>query len=273
MTDISKEELEALAKAAEAAKQRAIRRAKETVFGDPTLVKKEVTPEEYKLRYTRIQKRDATLVKEVKQSRIDKSLAEWKTRVGKTFADATVDLPEVQHRVSRIGDSLGGHKTSLIFHGRTGVGKSWMAYAYINAALKAGKVSAGQIKFDTETGLLSKIASGGFKRAELLDELLNPRYQIYFVDDVGQGYFSREDSRTEVWYELIDHIYTHQLTLLITTNLPITDQGLGNWIGFRAYDRLVTMVGRDGVIEPSKVNRRAAVAEANEDAYKRQNRG
>lgn len=268
MNEISKSELDALARSAEEAKRRAIKRSQQAMLGAPA-EKKIVTPADYVTRYNRNLKRDTALVKEVKKERIEKSLIEWKGKVGKTFSEATTDIPEVINRVARIGDEYGSHKTSLVFQGRTGSGKTWQAYAYLNAALKAGKVTAGQIKFDTETALLSKIASGGFKRNELLEELLNPRFQIYFVDDVGQGYFSREDSRQEIWYELIDHVYTHQLTLLMTTNLPFTEDRLGSWLGFRGFDRLRTMVGRDGVLEPSKLNRRDAVLQANEQAYQK----
>ncbi len=271
MVDVTQEEIDNLARAAKLAKERAARRVKETAVGDAESEQKEVSADEYVTRFNRIRNRDASLVKEVRKDRIEKSLTEWRLKVGKRFADATTDTPEIINRVARIGTEFGSHKTSLILQGKTGSGKTWGAYSYINLALKAGRVTAGQVKFDTETGLLSKIASGGFKRSELLDELLNPRYQIYFVDDVGQGYFSREDSRTEVWYELVDHVYTHQLTLLITTNLPITESGLGNWIGFRAFDRLRTMVGTDGILEPSKINRRDAVLEANEATYNKQN--
>jgi DNA replication protein DnaC len=265
-------ELELLAAEAERAKERARRKvmadAQRNKGGMVTPQKEFITPEEYVARRDRMLRRDMSLVKEAKKERIEKSVEEWQKRVGKTFAGATVENPKVHERVARIGDEYGSHKTSLLFHGTMGAGKSWHCYAYLNLAIQTGKVTAGQIQMGTETDILGKIAAGGFKRNDMLDELTNPRNQIYFIDDVGQGYFSREEARTEVWYELIDHVYTHQLTLLITTNLPITDNGLGRWVGKRAYDRLRNIVGPDGIIEPGKVNRREAVAQQNDARYR-----
>lgn len=262
-------ELELLAREAEAAKERARKdairkqyRERNTHLASPS--KEDVTPDEYVSRRNRMLFRDASLLKEVKKDRIDKSSVEWQKRVGATFANARVENPKVLERVARIGDENGRHRTSLVFHGTMGAGKSWHCYAYINEAIKLGKITAGQVMMGTETDVLGKIAAGGFRRSELLEELTNPRFQLYFIDDVGQGYFSRDDSRTEVWYELIDHIYTHQLTLLLTTNLRIADNGLGARVGQRAFDRLKNIVGSDGFIEPGKVNKREAVAEKND---------
>lgn len=268
---INQEELVLLTREAEAAKKRARQKVLNEQANSQTPVKETVSAEEYVRRRNRQLYQDQRLVKEVQKDRIQKSLSEWQLKVGKTFANATVENPKIAERVARIGDEYGRHKTSFLFHGNTmGSGKTWHCYSYINLAIQSGKVTAGQIKMGTETDLLGRIAVGGYKRNELLEELTHPRFQIYFVDDVGQGYFSREDTRTEVWYELIDHVYTHQLTLLLTTNLPVTDQGLGRWVGRRAFDRLKTIIGTDGVIEPSKVNRREAVAEKNEQKYRTQ---
>ena len=71
-----------------------------------------------------------------------------------------------------------------------------------------------------------------------------------------------------MWYELIDHIYSHQLTLIITTNLELNERSLGKWIGVRAFDRMKSLVGNDGVLEPGKVNRREGVLERHEEEYR-----
>lgn len=230
--------------------------------------KESVSPEEFKERLQRSLRRDGILVSADKKRRVDKASAEWKARVGKTFAEATTDDPRIVDRVRRLTSQSGLHKTSVLFHGNLGTGKSWNAYAYINLAIEAGAVTPGQIIADTETGILGKISSSGFKRADLLEELFNSRNKIYFIDDVGQGYFSNEQGRTEVWYELIDHIYTHQLTLIITTNKKLTDNSMGAWIGGRAWDRLKAIVGTDGSIVPGVVNRRGSVLEKAEEKYR-----
>jgi DNA replication protein DnaC len=258
-------ELEALVAETHAAKLRAARRA-EKIFKDKAVRSHdEVSDVEYSQRLKRSLNKDKLVVDKVNKERIERSLEEWKRRVGPTFAGATVDHPIVLDRIARLSQNKGTHKTSLILHGNMGVGKSWTCYAYINMAIAAGVVTAGQIVADTETAVLGKITVSGYKKPEMLEELFHDRNKIYFIDDVGQGYFSDVQKRTEVWFELIDHIYTHQLTILITTNLN-QDQ-LNRWIGPRAFDRLRAIVA-DGYIEPSKVNRRDAVLEQQEKRYR-----
>jgi len=231
-------------------------------------IKESVSPREFEERLKRSLKRDGQLLARETAKRIEKASTEWKQKVGRTFGEATTDDPRILERVARLKTKAGLHKTSVIFHGDLGVGKSWNSYGYINLAILAGAVTPGQIIADTETAILGKISSSGFKRAELLEELFNPRYKIYFIDDVGQGYFSNDQGRTEVWYELVDHVYTHQLTLIMTTNKKLTDMSLGSWIGARAYDRLKALVGQDGAIVPGVVNRRAGVLEKAEQNYR-----
>jgi DNA replication protein DnaC len=262
------DELALLAQEAKAARARAARKAQNYIAGAKTPQKEEVSPDEYLSRLRRSQKRDTVIVKEVREARIKDSLKDWKLKVGPTFGKATTDNPKILERVARIKDEQGRHKTSLILSGSIGAGKTWLSYAYINLAISSGAVTSGQVIADTESAVLSRIASSGYKRPGLLEELCNPRYKIYFVDDVGQGYFSNEPGRTEVWYELIDHIYSHQLTLIITTNLELNERSLGKWIGVRAFDRMKSLVGNDGVLEPGKVNRREGVLERHEEEYR-----
>jgi DNA replication protein DnaC len=261
------QELANLAQAAEQAKRKAAQAAKARLNGR-TPHKEEVSDLEYQKRLRQSLKRDQTIVTDTKDARIKKSLENWKAKVGPTFREATTDHPVILDRVSRLQDPNGKHLTSVAMYGNLGVGKTWLGNAYINLAIASGAVTDGQIISDTETSVLGRIAKGGYKAPEMLEELFNPRYKIYFIDDVGQGFFSNEHGRTEVWYELVDHIYTHQLTLILTTNKEFTDRSLGGWIGMRAFDRLKTLVGRGGLIEPSKVNKRESVLEAREERYR-----
>lgn len=247
------------------ARNRLLRKTREQI--EREVVKEVVNDDEYVKRLERSLNRDKVVVEKVSSERIDRSLEDWKKRVGPTFAGATTDIPVVVDRVNRLANKTGTHKTSLLLHGNMGTGKSWVAYAYINMAIAAGVATAGQVVADTETSVLGRITISGYKKPEMLDALLNPRNKIFFIDDVGQGFFGGdEQKRTEVWFELIDHIYTHQLTLLITTNL--NPQQLQRWVGARAYDRLMAIVG-DGVVEPSKVNRRPSIMEKQEEQYRR----
>jgi len=261
-------ELAILAQEAKAARARAARKAQNYLAGSKTPTKEDVSPEEYLARLRRSQKKDTVIVKEVREARIKDSLKDWKLKVGPTFGQATTDNPKILERVARLNNDHGRHKTSIVLSGNLGAGKTWLSYAYINLAISSGAVTSGQVIADTESAVLSRIASSGYKRPGLLEELCNPRYKIYFVDDVGQGYFSNEAGRTEVWYELIDHIYSHQLTLIITTNLELNERSLGKHIGIRAFDRMKSLVGNDGVLEPGKVNRRLGVLEKHEEEYR-----
>lgn len=237
----------------------------------------DVSPEEYKKRLVEAMSQDAYLVSVEKEKRIAQSLDAWRKKVGARFGDATTDNPRILDRVNRLASGNGAHKTSMVLSGELGVGKTYLSYAFINLAVASGAVTPGQIVADTETAILGKISSSGFKRSELLEELFNPRYKIYFIDDVGQGYFSNEQGRREVWYELMDHIYSHDLTLIITTNKSFKmvdgkitgSPALEQWIGGAAYDRLKHIVGPDGLIVPGNVNKRPGVYDAREEEFKK----
>lgn len=172
--------------------------------------------------------------------------------------------------------TVASSNNTYITTGYTVTHNTWLAYAYINHAVQKGAVTPGQIIADTETAILGKISSSGFRRAELLEELFHPKYKIYFIDDVGQGYFSTEQSRKEVWYELLDHVYSHDLTLILTTNKDFIHRGgkivgspaLEKWIGSAAYDRLRHIVGSDGLIIPGNVNKRPGAYEKREENLK-----
>lgn len=266
LSERQKAELQALMSEAEAAKNRARNQAESLIRQRVAVEQKNVTDVEYSQRLARSLNRDKHIAEEVKQQRIEASLKDWKRKVGATFAGATTQEPIVLDRVARLSQNKGTHKTSLVLYGNMGTGKSWTAYGLINMAIAAGVATSGQIVNDTETGVLGKITVSGYKKPELLEELLADRNKIFFIDDVGQGFFSDAQKRTEVWFELVDHIYTHQLTLLMTTNLA--PKQLEAWIGPRAYDRLRTLVGNDGFFEPSKVNRRDSVLEKNEQNFR-----
>jgi len=264
------DQLAELAQAAADARARAAKRATERFSKART--KEEVSDLEYRQRLYQSLKRDQVIVEDTRELRIKKSLSNWKQKVGPTFAEATTENPLILDRVARLQTDNGRHLTSLAMYGDLGVGKTWTGYAYCNLAIASGAVTDGQIVADTETSVLGRIAKGGYKAPDMLEELFNPRYKIYFIDDVGQAHFSNDHGRTEVWYELIDHIYNNQLTLLITTNKSFNpNAGFGSlegWIGKRGFDRLKTLVGRDGLIEPSKVNRRASVLDERENNYR-----
>jgi DNA replication protein DnaC len=229
---------------------------------------KKVDSAEYLRRMAADQAKDAYLLTTVRKKKASVAASEWAEKVGPTFRHAETQTPQILERVERHRKKKGLHKTSILFYGdQLGRGKTWAAYSYINALVKEGIILPGQVFFGTESATVSRIANSGFNRNEEMLEMKRESHKIFFIDDVGQAYFFKKEHREEVWYELIDHIYTKRLTLILTTNLPFTEHGLGNWVGGRAWDRLRTLVGNDGAIKIQGINKRDAIFQENEEAY------
>lgn len=263
-------EWNALAEAAKKAREDAAERARSRI--SKTIEEREEenqTALTYKQKFEAGLRRDQSIVQKVSTERIQRARWDWKQRVGSTFANAASDHPIVLDRVSRLSSGGGLHKTSLIFTGPMGVGKSWQAYSFINMAIDSGALTAAQVVAGTESGILSRISSSGYKRPEMMDSLLDVRHKVWFIDDVGTGHFSQQTGRHEVWYQLVDHAYRHHLTLLLTTNLSVDrpHTGLEAHIGARAFDRLKSLSGADGFIVVSGVNKRLRLAEEREAEY------
>lgn len=229
---------------------------------------KKVDGQEYLRRMAEDRAKDAYLISSVRKKKSAAASKEWAEKVGPTFAHASTETPQILERVERHRMKKGLHKTSILFHGdKYGRGKTWAAHSYINLLVKEGLILPGQIFFGTESATVSRIANSGFNRSEEMQEMKRQSHKIFFIDDVGQGYFFKKEHREEVWYELIDHIYTKRLTLILTTNLSFNEYGLGNWVGGRAWDRLRTLVGNDGAIQLQGINKRDAIYQENEEAY------
>jgi len=230
--------------------------------------KEEVSPEEYAERLKNSLRKDATLLNTVREDTVEKSVKKWAEMVDKTFAEATTEMPQIVDRVNRHVRRQGLHKTSIVLYGdQLGRGKTWQAYAYLNSIVAKGVATPGQIFYGTEGSTMSAISNSGYERADRTNDLLRDSHRFFFIDDVGQGHYFKEQNRHDVWYALIDQVYTKQLTLVLTTNLAFNEKELGAWIGFRAFDRLKSLVGEDGSIRITGVNRREEVLKNNEQKY------
>lgn len=235
--------------------------------------KKKVDSAEYLRRLEEERAKDTFLFSKERQKKASHAAREWAEKVGPTFASASTDTPQVWERIERHKAKQGLHKTSILFYGNQfGRGKTWKAYAYINELVKEGLLLPGQVFFGTESATVSRIANAGFNRSDEMLEMKRDGHRVFFIDDVGQGYFFKREHREEVWYELIDHIYTKRLTLILTTNLPFHESGLGAHVGGRAWDRLRTLVGNDGAIQIQGTNKRDAIFQENEDEYNKKRR-
>jgi DNA replication protein DnaC len=263
--DLSTEEKALLLKAARERRTLASNRREDTNQ------KQSVSKEEYVRRLENARKKDSGALVGVREEKINKASREWAKIVGETFSPAKPTFPQVLERIERIKTKQGLHKTSIVFQGiEYGRGKTWNAYSYLNGLVQLGCVLPGQIYFGTESSTMSRIASSGFERANEMRELKRDSHRIFFIDDVGQSYYFNRDQREAAWYELIDHIYTRNLTLVLTTNLTFTETGansLGAWIGGRAFDRLRALVGNDGVLKMAGKNKRDDVFHENEARY------
>lgn len=231
----------------------------------------EISREEYQKRMLAEIAKDKRDAARLREERIKTYVTQWRKQVGERFRDADTEDPIILDKINRIKRGVGGHRTSVVLAGEIGIGKTWMAYAYLNKLIKEGLFNPAEIVHDTEASILGRIASGGFKRDEMFQELVHPMHKVFFIDDVGQAYYSDDVKRQSVWFELINHIYTNDLILVMTTNkkFQINEKGqfvnmnsLSHWLGEAAFDRVRNIVGSDGLIVPGNVNRRPDVFRA-----------
>lgn len=253
----------ALARKRESAEKAGIREQENT--------KPKVTPEEYKRRLNEMMKADNSVASQLKKERVDKSMSEWSNKVGPLFGNATIEIPRIRkmvmEKVDRIENNGPLHRNSLVLSGTLGVGKTWTAYAYAKELIARGLLIPSSIVHGTETGLLTPLAIAGYERSEKTREFLNHNNKFYIIDEVGRATWRSPEIRHEMWYELINHAYTNQIPIVMTTNkstAPIRQSTNSNhitnelevWIGEAAYDRLKNMAD---IAIPSDENKRPEV--------------
>lgn len=236
-------------------------------LGDPE-IKHSLSPEERLINKIIRQQRDSRGQALLKAERIARAQKEWYEKVGERFSSAETHLPAIMDRVNRLETKKGKHKTSIVLSGAMGRGKTWQAYAYLNLLINKGIMRPGQIVFGTESETLGAIASAGFNRNEEMMDLKNPKHLVFFIDDVGSTTSYYKNYREETWFELINHVYNKNLTLILTTNLAFNNRELGQHIGPRSFDRLKALVGDDGVLSINGENKRPQVFSENEKQYK-----
>lgn len=246
--------------------------------------KKIVTPDEYARRLNAQINFDSTIASTLRNERISTALKEWDILVGRRFANAKIDDPEIAEkvnvRVRRIVNRGPLHRNSLVLTGHLGVGKTWTGYAYARQLISEGVLQPGEILFGTEIGLLTPLALATYDRTEKIQNFLSPHHKFYFIDEVGRATFKNQELRHEIWYSVINHAYENHIPVVLTTNKsskarptrdPKSNKEYGNelemWIGDAAYDRLKYMAD-DGVIIPGEVNKRKEVNSQLDGDYK-----
>lgn len=181
---------------------------------------------------------------ELEQQRRDAAKQRWMERMPERWRLPYEPIEEIDERVERLknGQTIG---TSLICFGPFGSGKTWAAHTYARAAVDQWVLWPSEILIGTEGDIIEPIANAGFRIAEVMDKILKPNLKMLVIDDVGQmsTYRSHED-RWAAFGKVVDWMYAHRRTLVITTNLELgKEEALEKWIGAAAYERLRSMAG------------------------------
>lgn len=192
---------------------------------------------------------------------------EWADLIGERWHDAclaNISDPNataiLSDRISRHKSGRGLNQISMLITGYLGRGKTYLGYAYAYELISAGLLKPSEVFIGTEQEL-AKITRGGFRSAEMLEDLISPQYRFYMIDDVGRATFPDDLRRREIWHALVDNIYSTRKTLVITTNLPIHDKPgvLASWVGDSTESRIRHITG-NGVVIMNGDNKREEIA-------------
>lgn len=231
-------------------------------------------------------KRTTELKKQEQEAVIAQSIDIWKKKVGNRWSSACLDQIKNPDAHERLADRINRHvakdpdglnETSLLVSGLTGRGKTYLGYAYAFELIKLGLLLPHQIFIGSES-VLSEIVSSGFRQSEKMEELLSSEYKFYMIDDVGRGRFKDISDRGTIWHQVLDHMYAHQIPIVLTTNLlakkPENVPGkthavtIAEWLGDSAVDRLRHIVGNTGNIVMTGDDIRAQVGSNWEQNYR-----
>lgn len=210
--------------------------------------------QEYLRRRAERLQRDNELAQKKSHEIVERNLALWQNSISILWKDAKLDderMPAknkefITTHVERWNAPAEARRhTSMVLSGFSGRGKTWTSYAYMHELIRSSHVTPQQIVTLAESRLAT-IANSGFERPAKMRELLDKKHQVFFVDEVGRGAFRNEVDRSSIWFELMDHIYTNQLCLILTTNLPSKD--IPEWFGGATTDRLRSLIGNDGYL-------------------------
>lgn len=173
------------------------------------------------------------------ESRLKRLLKESKLPVGKQLHQYNFDEIEgvtslqIKQKVSQIDWLRQGH--NILLFGASGLGKTHLACA-IGYSLLEKSV---RVKFSTSTAIVQELQRAK-ETLGLTDALKRlDKYELLILDDIG--YVKKNDSESQVLFELIAHRYERG-SLLITSNQAFSewDSIFGdNMMTVAAIDRLV----------------------------------
>ena len=173
------------------------------------------------------------------ESRLKRLLKESKLLVGKQLHQYNFDeikgvtSLQIKQKVSQIDWLRQGH--NILLFGASGLGKTHLAcaigYSLLNKAVR--------VKFSTSTVIVQELQRA--KETLGLSDALRKldKYELLILDDIG--YVKKNDSESQVLFELIAHRYERG-SMLITSNQAFSewDSIFGdNMMTVAAIDRLV----------------------------------
>lgn len=204
---------------------------------------------------------------------IQKRLLEWQRDLPPRWQDACLDVitdenarKVLQDRIARHVQRKGIRQTSILSYGQMGRGKTYLGYAYIYELIKHGVLLPSQV-FTASEEHLASISRSGFRRTDMWEATLDPKYKFFLIDDLGRSTFTDETQRRSIWHEFVDNIYATERTLFLTTNMSLDN--LPAWVGNSSFDRLQHIIGKSGLVEMNGEDYRSIIARRNEEEIKR----
>lgn len=144
------------------------------------------------------------------------NLEKWDSALTGRWRDAKLNLIE-KPVIAKIKSALEKQPAGSFFlTGESGAGKSFVAYAVIRRMVGHGTVSPSQVKTVSES-VLSNWAFRGFQGQDQLSAILSSQHKLFLFDGIGTLGDHEQERVAGLWEQIIDHIYTHDLTAIFTS--------------------------------------------------------
>lgn len=173
------------------------------------------------------------------------NLTQWDNSLPHRWRGASlsrITLPAAQEALSVIRRK--GRRSSFFITGASGSGKTFLSYAVIRKYIANGWTSLPGVKIISESSLLN-LARTGFEGHSRFEKILDRKYDLYFIDDVGARREYRE-YETVMLENLIDHIYSRSLSAIFTS--PYSTNNFANILGETSRAKFESLI-EGGVLD------------------------